>query len=1300
MNPMPFLLSRILAVCILCAVATSLRAQEMVISEYYNIQDVNSEWTELVVVADNLNAVSWKLTDANTGQITRQGGPQFKDIPLWRNLRAGTIIVLWHRAIPAGFVNDDDPADGYLELSSRDARYFTTYYFAPPSDNADLNIADGGDVLQILRSDFSHVHALGHNKPTGAAYNAIAPPKANLDSGNVGASRSNRVTGRTLAAFGIGITKDSVVAGFNDSRGLPNRWDLARTNQGVPNINHWFWRETREPKWSSAPAVSLVTQSANSNTIEWTALDDPYPQDSTTGYLILRDTLGFAGFPTGGIRDGATINRGARIGTATVIDIRPTKLGRRLVDSANILCGMTYTYRVYGYRYRRDDLLSVTDDTTARGRQYSDGRWCESAPITKSNPTKPLIQASRPQICPGDTVTLTTTTTNAILYEWTVNGQSVPVGGTTRIVVRATGEYRLVIKGADGCSAMSDPLVITALPAPSVEITPTGLQTICPGDSVKITVITAAASYEWLRDGVVIPGATSNTYVARQEGDYQVRIATAAGCPGVSSPLRLRLQNVKARITPNIVDFGTIGQCRADTTVDVEIINDGLASVTVTNATFPPGFALVSPPPGFQVAAGKRQTVRLVFSPAGPGTASGAASFLVQPCSTPVAFTVRGQRTAVSVALNKPGVDFGTYASCPTGNIRPDSTFCVTNSGTEAIVIGVPRVDPPFYLLTDFPKPVTIAPGADFCVSIMYRPLGADLDRGVIQTIGFPYSSASCQDTLRARVQGASYRPVLTADEPSVDVGIVLGCSRRLDTVLSLTNQSLVPVTVSNIVGAEVSYTGGSVTIPPKASRLFPVTITPSVASGAFSIIARAVLLPCNDSVRVQFDGVLLNATYSQDRDEIDFGTILLCEKKSESASFVISARGLSGLRSRLTSLSVKSPFSLSVTAGQSFRDSLRVDVTFTPSAQGAFVDTINYSIDPCSVARSVIVRGVAANPQRSTSITSADFGLVTAGSAVQRMVTITNTGTSDIFLEALEGVTAPFRILAQRPVLPARLTPGQKAEIDLEYGFADYDRRDTVRVVSRTSGSCSDTVSFTISGSTVTKGTVTGLAIVAPIDARAIAGNIVSLPFALTSLAPLDSLDLRLMTVNVAYDPRLMRPEAVTSGLPGATASMQELAPGRATVTINSTSPIVAMNTLFTLRARTYVAPIDATILDVDTAIAPGTIINGRDGSLTVERECDITAGSVSVKRPIVFRVLQQDQSTLQLEFSTVTIDPVDIMVVSLNGESLATFLSPSVTEDLHRIEVPISDLSAGAYIISYRHGRHVRSIPFTIVR
>ncbi|MBU3678315.1 MAG: choice-of-anchor D domain-containing protein [Candidatus Kapabacteria bacterium] len=1289
----------LLAAIVIVAVHSPMKSQEMVVSEYLNMVEPSLEWTELLVVADNLNAVGFIVTDNNTGQLTRQGGPQFRDIPLWRNLRAGTIIVLWHRAFPAGYTPDEDPADGYLEMSARDNRFFTTYYFAPGVDN-DMNINQTGELVEVMKGDLTHVHALGFNKPTGPSYNALPMPKANLDSANISNSRSVRVSGRSIGSYGIGITKDSVVVGFNDSRGLPNRFDLARTALGVPNINHWFWRETREPKWTAAPTIALVAQSANTNTIEWTALEDPNPGDSTTGYLILRDTLGFAGFPVGAVRDGSTITKGSKIGNATVIDIRPTKLGRRMTDSSNILCGMSYSYRVYGYRYRRDDLLSVTDDTTARGRQYTDQRWAESAIITKSNPTKPLIQASRLQICPGDTVTLTTTTTNAVLYDWTVNGQSVPVGGTTRIVVRATGEYRLVIKGADGCSAISDPIVITALPAPSVEITPTGSQTICPGDSVKITVTTSAATYEWLRDGAVIPGATSSTYMAKLEGDYQVRIATSAGCPGVSATLRLRFQNVKVKLSPSSVDFGTIGQCRADTTVDVEIINEGLADVTITNASFPSGFALVSPAPGFAIKAGKRQTVRLVFAPSGPGTATGAASFLAQPCNTPIPFTVRGQRTAVSVALNKPGVDFGTYAACPTGNIRPDSTFCVTNSGTEAIVIGVPRVDPPFYLLTDIPKPVTIEPGTRFCISVMYRPLGADLDRGVIQTIGFPYTSASCQDTLRARVQGASYRPQLTVDEPAVDLGVVLKCSPRVDTVISVTNPSLVPVTVTSIVGSDISYSGGAVTIAPKTTKLLPVTITPSVASGTFSLNAKVVLQPCNDSLDVQFDGQMLNATYSQDRTEIDFGTLLLCERQTATSSFLISARGLSGLRSRLASIGAKAPFSVSVVSGQSFRDSLRVDVTFTPPSAGTFADTISYTIEPCSVVQKVVLRGVSGSPSRSTSISTSDFGTLTSGESIVRTITIANTSSVEVRVEDLDGVTTPFRIIARRPALPATLAPKQKAEIDIEYSFVDYSRRDTIRVSSRTSGNCADTVSLTLTGATVGKGTVTGLRIVAPQDASAFAGSPVTLPFDLTSGTPLDSLDLRSMVVELNYNPLLMRPESASTSLQGATVTVKENVPGQATVTIASTSPIIAMRSLFSILARTYVSDVSATVLDVDTAMAPGTIITGQDGTLTVEKECDISAGLVSLGRPIIFRVVPDGNEMLHVEFTTVTNDPVNILVGSVTGARLSVQVIATTSTDLHRMDVPIHELASGAYFVRFQHGRHVRTVPLTITR
>ncbi|HBB26263.1 MAG TPA: hypothetical protein DCZ59_08365, partial [Bacteroidetes bacterium] len=360
--------------------------------------------------------------------------------------------------------------------------------------------------------------------------------------------------------------------------------------------------------------------------------------------------------------------------------------------------------------------------------------------------------------------------------------------------------------------------------------------------------------------------------------------------------------------------------------------------------------------------------------------------------------------------------------------------FCVRNTGTEPIVIGVPRVDPPFYLLTDIPRPVTIAPGSQFCISVMYRPLGLDLDRGVIQTIAFPYSSASCQDTLRARVQAASYRPRATVEETPIDLGVVLQCARQVDTIIQVSNPSLVPISVTGVDGVDVRFVGSPVTIEPKGVRNIPVTITPSGNPGAFSIVAKVFYGPCQDAEEVQFDGLLLDAVYQVDRAEIDFGDVVLCRDSARSLRFALSARGLSGLRSRLRQLRVSSPFRSSVQSGASFRDSLEVDVSFAPRAEGVFVDTIVMQIEPCGIERRVILRGRGILPRRTATISASDFGLVGQGGSATRTIVITNTGQIPIDVQALEGVQAPFRIAAMRPALPSILPAGAVAEVDVEY--------------------------------------------------------------------------------------------------------------------------------------------------------------------------------------------------------------------------------------------------------------------------
>lgn len=1297
---MPAMITRTIVFVVTAVLCTlSLQAQDMVISEYYNIQDVNGEWTELVVVKDDLNAVDYVLTDANTGQVLRMGGPKFKDIPLWLHLRAGTIIVVWHRDIPAGIKRDIDPRDGYLEVSSRDTELFTIYLFPTAAGEISaLNLADAGDVLEIVDASQAHVHALGHNKPTGAAYNAIPAPKANFDSGNVGASRSNRVTGRTLGSYGIGITKDSVVAGFNDSRGLPNRFDLARTNLGVKNINHWFWRETREPKWTSTPSVSVFSQNETSITIEWTALEDTYQQDSTTGYLILRDTLNFSSIPSGSIIDGMIITKGAKFGSAVVLDVLPTIAGNRFTDSNNITCGTNYTYRIYGYRYRKDDILATTDDTTARGRQYTELRYAQSAQITRTRPAKPLIAASKVEICPGDTLTLTTTGIGD-RYEWTRDGIALSVGGTTRVVVRESGTYRLKIYQG-GCAALSDEITVSLLPAPSVDITPAGPVTICMGDSIVLVTSTPAATYEWMRNGFILPGATTSRFVVRQAGDYQVRIATAAGCPGISSTVRVRMYDVKLRTVPAALNFGTLGQCKSDTTLTLEVHNDGTSNVNVTNITLPVGFGLVSPPPGFQIAAAASQTVRLAFSPSGAGNFTGSVAFSAQPCGASTSCSVRGERSSISVAVDRSQVDFGVFATCPTSDIRVDSTFRIRNSGNDTINVRVPRVDPPFYLLTSFTGPKVLAPNQDLAIQIQYRPLGGDRDRGVIQQIAFPYTSRSCSDTLRAQVQAASYVPRVKLDPTDIDLGVVLDCAASVDTVIDVVNTSLVSVTVTGVVGSGITYSGGSVVIEPKSSKQLRITIAPSGVSGPFSLSARVLYGPCGASDSVTLTGTLLRPQYTSTLPVVDFGTILLCDSsRSVSRSIAVAARGLLGLRSRIQSVDLGAPFTTDIVAGSSFGDTVAFAINFTPAAIGQFTDTLRLALGPCSTLVDVIVTGSCATKSSTVTATATYYGILPPGQFRDEQITITNSGSAPIVVLGMSGVPAPFSILSSTCVLPVTLQPGGKASITVRYTFQGYARKDTIAVRVYTGAPCADTTQLQLIGWTTPKDTLRGLEIIAPQEVVVRAGDDADIPLQLASPQPLDSAGIYSMTIKMSYDPQLFKLVSVPQSPSSSQISANETAPGNVTIQISSSNPLLASNPLLTLRGSTYVGPTRSTPIVIDTAYASGVMISGRNGKLTVVPDCDIDATTAGIGRPIILRLATERNDLLHITYSTLTDEQTTLCIVDLSGRTLAIDL-PSVRPGLHEVHVPVGHFESGAYSVVFRNGRHMRTSTFIISR
>ncbi len=170
--------------------------------------------------------------------------------------------------------------------------------------------------------------------------------------------------------------------------------------------------------------------------------------------------------------------------------------------------------------------------------------------VTMINNPTPTIGANGPTvICDGSTVELTTNTYSGVTYEWEKNG-SVIVGATGQTYTATTaGSYR-VKQTANGCSKKSPGIAVATTPGPTAVITAGGSTSLCNGDSVTLTVGTVSgATYQWIKDGSAITGATAQNYTVSIAGDYQCSVTK--GCTSVSNIITVTTGgNLQATITP------------------------------------------------------------------------------------------------------------------------------------------------------------------------------------------------------------------------------------------------------------------------------------------------------------------------------------------------------------------------------------------------------------------------------------------------------------------------------------------------------------------------------------------------------------------------------------------------------------------------------------------------------------------------------------------------------------------------------------------------------------------------------
>jgi len=191
----------------------------------------------------------------------------------------------------------------------------------------------------------------------------------------------------------------------------------------------------------------------------------------------------------------------------------------------------TGSYSAYQWILDGGDILNATSQNyTAKASgnyqvRVTDSHGCVGTsgifPVTVHPNPLPTI-APTPQGCP----TLLSTEP-WVTYRW-LKGTT-EVGTSATYLATSNGSYTVEVTDTNGCAGVSAPYVVSNYPAPVI----TGPATGCEGSFVTLSTV-LYASYQWYRDGVIIPGALGQTYDATVSGSYTVEVTDALGCTGIS----------------------------------------------------------------------------------------------------------------------------------------------------------------------------------------------------------------------------------------------------------------------------------------------------------------------------------------------------------------------------------------------------------------------------------------------------------------------------------------------------------------------------------------------------------------------------------------------------------------------------------------------------------------------------------------------------------------------------------------------------------------------------------------------
>ena len=199
-----------------------------------------------------------------------------------------------------------------------------------------------------------------------------------------------------------------------------------------------------------------------------------------------------------------------------------------------------------GFDYRLTTVCTNTNDS-AFSSIYSLPLLAAHKPISITPSATPA------SFCLGDTVYFSATNVVGSVYDWMLDSVVIPGWKFNDLGATKSGKYSVRVSSPSApCPAYSNTVTLFRNdPGYDVSLSLPTDSIFCDGTSVLLSGFGSKSglSFQWSKDNVLIPGATSNNYLVSVTGNYKVKVYDGLSvCPAVSRNIKMTVNPTPAAI--------------------------------------------------------------------------------------------------------------------------------------------------------------------------------------------------------------------------------------------------------------------------------------------------------------------------------------------------------------------------------------------------------------------------------------------------------------------------------------------------------------------------------------------------------------------------------------------------------------------------------------------------------------------------------------------------------------------------------------------------------------------------------